>query len=401
VRDQGDTYRKMRLSGVGGAARYAETFDLPAVYDYGIDRLLPQVAPSPAQAWRGLLDSIATQLVFQLGAYDTRLGDTFLWAFAFIGQCIPRTIVVEERASGAGAWTPLGTYDGATGFSSLTFARGGDQILPGAGTTAGARYVWEDEFVGGYVIIDPSGTPKIRKIMSNSAGYWTDDATLPRCAIRLDDIDGTEGASGTVHLVHPGGVLVVPQAFAASNLTRYIRISVSAQDLPDGYPTIGALVAGGVLVPGRQMNRGWSMRWSPRVESSEDDYGTTYVEQRGPLRREFVWSYQEVLNMLPLRNGAPDHVSAGASFAPEAAYGDVAHRLVGLLRKAKGGEIPVVGLLKLPDSVQTVTDPTEWIYGVLQGQVQLNNVLGTPGTDEAWRVESLTLTELPWQPEGT
>ena len=60
--------------------------------------------------------------------------------------------------------------------------------------------------------------------------------------------------------------------------------------------------------------------------------------------------------------------------------------------------VPVVALLKLPESsaAVTYTDPTLFVYGRLTGSVQWNNVVGSPGRGEFGRVESLNIQELTW-----
>jgi hypothetical protein len=264
--------------------------------------------------------------------------------------------------------------------------------------------VWEGEFVGGYAILDPDGSsagPLVRPIVWNSAGWWDDDANTTVCEFRLGDMDGTEDVSGEdVHLVHPGGVLIVPQASSDSLHQRYFRVRIAGgQDVPDSYYTIGSMVLGSVLIPGRQWSDGWSWTVRTNVEETVDSYGTRYLQERGPPRAELTVSWQDPQDWRSIRqDGSPDYIAAGGSTAPEAARNDVWMRLKGMMRAAASGELAVVALADIPSSTTTITDPTLWLYGTTTSDVQANQVVGDEGDGEVYRTESITIIEQPWDP---
>ena len=54
---------------------------------------------------------------------------------------------------------------------------------------------------------------------------------------------------------------------------------------------------GSIVVLGRQWSRGWSLRYEPVVDEDEDEYGTVYVDERGPLRRELTVAWTDGLDL--------------------------------------------------------------------------------------------------------
>lgn len=394
VRDEGDSSYRTRLSLAGAPGRKGDTFTVAARYDHGIDKVFPQIAPSPKRAWRSTQTAVAEDWVIDL-TEDTRFDPGSFLGLCVLGKHTPRTIEVATSTDAAGSFTTRGTYDGATGFTSLTYTLSGDVIYANGGTVGG-RYLRDNELAGGYVILDTGGTPKCRTILANGPGWWNGTSTIETW-IRLDGIDGTENAGATCHIVAPGGVMLIPQAVTVE--FRYLRVRVPVQDLPDSYVTLGVHVLGGILVPGHRWSRGWSWREVPNVAIREDSYGTTYARKRGPVRRELTWSYQDLSDETEmLTSSSTTWIGAADATAPLAGKSDVLGRLGGLLTTSKGGELPIVAILDIPNSASTttITDRHLWLYGVLRGSVQANHVVGRSGVDPVYRIERLSITELPW-----
>ena len=397
LRDQGDASYRTRLSVSGGPARRGDVFTVSARHDYAIDNLDPLISPSPKRPWRSTQVASAESIVWDMGA------DTLFHSGAFLGLMLqgehtPRTATLEVKQDG-GAYSTIGTYDGATDFFEIEYTLLGDVIVPRIGDPAG-RFLRDGEAAGGYVILDPNVNPKARGIVDNKGGWWQGSSGAEP-HFRLTGIDGSEKLVGVCTVVMPRGLMLVP--IETTTAFRYIKVSFPVQDLPDGYFTTGVAVVGGVLVPGRGMSRGWSMRWTPNVSSREDAYGTVHNRQVGPVRREFTWSYQDITSTKGLYNDFTDYhipLKAGSDdYVPAVDRSDLIDKIAGMLLETKGGELPVVGLLDLPSDIDgsvTITDPRAFIYGTLAGSVQMNQVIGVQGDGEGYRVESLTIIEQPW-----
>lgn len=393
VRDQGgDTGQQPRLhlSAVGGASRFNEQFQIPARRDYALRHIFPQIAPGPDRRWRSI--SLGEKLLaFDLTglSQNSRVGSSWSLALCLVGVNF-RTAYLETRQTG-GSWETVGTYDGAV-LVDGAFDRSGDLVRPASSSSAASRFWAAGELAGGLWIPNP-GSP--RRILWNSAGSWYGGSPHPPVLV-LSGIDGTEATSGTATIVAPGGVLVAhpgtPTAY------RRVRLRIpTTQATAETYFEIGQLVLGSLLIPGRQWSRGWSWREEPLVRLEEDDQGVLWPERRGPVRRELTVAWQDGYDLSDLRQGIGARYLSPSESAPAlAADQDVWWQLAALLREAGDGELPVVALKSVPPVTSTVTDPSLWIYGVLSGVLQANNVQGDEGKSEVYRVESLTVREQPW-----
>ena len=377
---------------VRGPALRDEVMTIEPSHRYPVESVFPLDSASPSDEWRSTSDASDVRLSVDF-TRDTALDGS--WALA-LGLVNTNLTACKLEGWDGSAWTTLGTYNGATGFSGLTYQLTGDVIRPDAATADAGRFLQAGEMVGGYAILDPAGTPKVRKIAYHTGGSWSGDTTA-RPFIRLEGIDGTELATGTVKLVAPSGCLFVYLSGAAS--THYERFSLlieaSANETAEGYFKIGAAPLGAVTAVGQRWGRGWSRAHEPNVSSYGTEYGTIRRRQDGPNARRWSMSWQTGLNVRQLRQGLDNnYVSPNGTAQPLAADQDVWWQLVSVFEQAKGGEIPVIACARLPTSSgTTLTDPTAWLYGTLSGTVQANNVVGDELDGEAMRVESITVEE--------
>lgn len=394
VRDQADADgRMLHLSGSGGVAKFHDTWDLPASYDYGIREVHVDESPKPTRAWRST-DTTEQTLTWDLGD-NSRLGHSWAIGLCLVRPNFRRAILEVSTSAAPSTFTQIGEYNSRV-VESSTFTRSGNLLQPGSAATPGIRYFGADELQRGFVTLDPSGTPVNRKVRKNEGGGWLTGGM--RTALELTGVDGTEPTSGTLHVHAAGGVLVIHQS--APTAYRRVRLRIPAQECPDDYFELGGIVLGSIWVIGRQWSRGWSWRYVPIIREEEDDAGTIYVEPRAEeedtYRRELTVAWQDGYSTGALRAGSPPYLSAGPGTPALAGDQDVWWQIVGLLRASRGGALPAVALLDIPQFTSTITDPTLWSYGRLGvGQsAQFNNVQGSEGRDELYRGESLTHVEL-------
>lgn len=396
VRALGDSTTMCHLSVIGGAAVRGESWSAIPDYKYGVKHLQPWISPDPMRQWRSTQTATDESIVYDVGN-DTLLGGHWHWAFVFVGQYCPRRIRISALEDGGSTFTQLGIFDGAESFTSVNYALDGDILTPAAGTI-GTRKLIEGEKVGGYVILDPAGVPKPRKILRQSAGIWSNAATMePVIQIELE---GSEGTSGQCHIVSPGGVLWVPRA-AGDPAYRYFKVDIiGGQDYPFSKFRLGNFYACRVYMPGKRFGRGWSMRWVPVTRTREDESGVLYVEKKGATYRELTWSYQDGENRYNHLEGAsePDYIAPGITRAPAAWKDDISQQLVEVLRASGAGSVPVCALPQIPsgNSAVSITRPDLFIPGVLQATLQKNNILGDYGSRELGRIESINIRELAW-----
>jgi hypothetical protein len=358
-----------------------ETATVEPRSSYTVEHLDPVLHPSPDVRWRSTTDG-PEHVTWDLGD-ESELGRAV--ALVVTGASLRQ--VALEYWSGS-AWVTGGTLDLATGLSGLSYTAAGDVLEPASGTSSAGRYIQPGELVGGYLIV--SGSPNTtHRIVANGGGVWADGSAMPPW-IRVEDATGL-GSSGTCAIVAPGGVMLV---YASSSVSaRYWRVRFPAQDCPDDVLEAGTIWAGRVVVPGAPPDWTWTDDEEPNVQRATSPYGTSRAREIGPTRRTWTWGWADGgTDLYPLRAASASMDFVGPSGGrPMTAAEDVWWTLRDVLRSHQAR--PVCALRTVPASGTTITDPTLWLYGYLDGSVAARGVVGTEGEDELVRVSSLSIVE--------
>lgn len=346
---------------------------------YSLQHLDPIEHPSPAVRWRSTQASAAEHVAWDLGA-STSLGEAIALV---VSGCQVRQVRVGYYTGGS--WTTAGTLDLATGFTGLSYELVGEDMYPDtAGTAAAGRYVQPGELVGGYAII--SGSPNVaRRIVANGGGLWADGSGIVPW-VRLEDASSLP-STGTMTLVAPGGVLVLSPSVVQAQ--RYWRIRIPAQDCPDDRYEIGTAWIGRLLPMAAAPDWGWTDETEPTVQRSTDRYGTTRTQALGPPRRTWTWGWGDGVMPGRLRLGSDvDGVGLSGGLQLVGAE-DVWWSLRDALHTHQ--DLPVCGLRTVPASGSTVTDPTQWLYGYLDGSLSVRGAIADEGAETLLRVDALTI----------
>lgn len=378
----------------GGPALAAQEWALPAAYGYPVEAVFPDREPSPDAPWRSADDVTAQRVAVDSGA-DVDLGDgRGSVVFAVRGANV-RYVELWGRPDG-GAWAQEATLDLAEGFDGIRADRVGRTLTPSATSDTGARYVRKNELAGCWAALDPNGTPLERRIESNTAGWWG-AVDGPRVAVTLADVDGTEPTTDfEVWLVWTSGCVVKHGVAAARHWG--VRVDGGARN-PDGYKQLGTVYVCGAVPLGKQWSANAEWTHQGNVRSEEDAYGVLRRTERGPVRRalSLVWDDGQIEER---------HVSGDAATAPylatdagqaKIAQDDVRGQILGMLEAARGGADPVVVVLGSSTEAElstTITDPTAWFVGYLDGQVRVASQGYTdPAAGEFTRIGPVLLVE--------
>ena len=353
--------------------------------DYSIEYLDPARYPSPDTRWRSTQEATSEDVVWDLGI-DTQVGRSVALVVAGGSFRLARASYWDGAA-----WQSAGTIDLATGFTGLSYEIAGDILEPDSGgTAAAARYIAENELVGGHVVI--AGTPNTKhRILANGPGLWADGSGVVPW-IRVDDAAAIP-ATGTVNIVCPGGVMVASPAATVS--ARYWRLRfVGGQGGPGDVFEAGTAWIGRLLPMGAVPDWTWTDTSEPNVSRRMDSYGTARARELGPVRRSWTWSWADGgADLFPLRDA--DAANLDAVKVPGGrgivAGEDVWMSLRGALQTHQA--LPVAALRKVPADGITITDPTLWLYGYLDGSVSARGIVGTEGENEVVRIESITIRE--------
>ena len=384
-----------RMKYLGAFARVKEEasgdYTISPEYDYGIENIFPHESPSPADIWKAATLSFGNDRVI---AVDFGALTKFEEKLPFI--CIKnanwKTADVHYSTDG-GSWVSLGQINLAYGFENSQYSLSGNIVTPNtASAVTGARWIHADEFVGGTALLTSGGTTTAHEIESNTSGDWnTGSSVVSR--LRLKET-ASAAASGTIDIVSPNGIFL-PTAFADAEF-RYLRITINGSKTPDDYFEAGSIAVGACVVPGKRWARGWNLKTTPVVDSTTNSHGTKTIRQRGPNRRSVSFNWDDGAKVDRVRSGigTADYQSAASGTPALAGRDDVWFQLEGLLHRAKGGELPVCVIQRVPDSASTITDPSMYVFGTMDSALSINHVLGESGVGEFIRCETITVTEL-------
>lgn len=388
------------LAAVSGPGREGDTLTVDPFYEHGIEAAHCEISPSPAATWRST-STAEQRIVYDLGDE----GWTGHGLSLFVANANFKTIILESW-NGA-SWDTEGTLDLSTGFQSLSYSLTGDMMYPDlSGTTAGARWLWEQELRNGWVQAISAGTTATSRIVAQSQGGWQDTAagTTVVPMLQLEDPAAIAALDpgGTVNLIWNTGLMVLYPSAIANTMARYWRVriplGVAEQDTPRGetYYEAGIIKVARIQPFGAEVE--WGMRDTGQlnVDSRRDSFGTDRTRERGPQRNDWSISWPNGEHLSKLRNPAPDvpyhGVSGGLALTGQE---DVSQALRGYLKVLSSGQVPCLGVEPLPEtSGTTTTDPTLFRYGRIVTAIGTSRATGDRGTDADLRVDTFRLEEL-------
>jgi|GEM_PF-3954127 len=373
------------LSATGGPTTMREVVELPVAYSHGIQNVDPIVSPSPRQTWRATDDS-AVELVWDQGE------DEEMWTGGATGLVVvgtPRFWVLAQD-DGSSGWDTLGTLDLAEA-EDLLWVRVGRYVIPDTGTDSIDRRFAENELKGGTFDLDGV----CRRILSNSGGFWTDDASVQQIRIELEGLDGSEPDGGSAGvLCAPGAVLVAHRADETPR--RYLRARAAANQAVPGDVYEAGCVAPFRVVGLSDPEWTWSATTGLVRRFSVASDGTTTATELGPAGRLLAYSWgRSPLGEAQSLAVAPDPIQGTAPSSPIGSALNAPMDLPGLLEETESGAIPVVVLPRTPSETASTTNRRLWLLGrVSSGALTVQGTSGAEGLNEFVTGPSLGVQEL-------
>lgn len=391
----GELVQAARVRLAGGPGLLGQTIDIDAEHDYPVEHLFPWGDPSPAKEWRSVDDESAVSIPINLGGTGGSGNYSFGPSTILLPVLRANVRTMHLQRDDGGSWTTVTTWDAATDFgasSALTSAVDGDEVTPASGTAEAGRYIQEHELVGGYYEETSSGN--VYKIVACEGGVWAGSgASTHKVKLRVEG----SPSGGPCRLWAHSGVVV------AHNISpdEQYRLQIPVQSTAEGYFRLG-LAAPAAFKP---VSRQWSWEWStdhrPQVRRIQGERTADRIEQLRPVAREITVSNPDGYLLHHLRGSSPrPQWQAADSGDTLAAKEDAPFMLSGLLREIRGGEHPVLLMMRVDDEDEVITDPTLWMYAHLVASVNLENVRGNEGVNEMQRLQSLTFREITAEPEG-
>lgn len=373
-------------------------------FDFPVERLFPQVSPSPRVVWKSDEVSSGTIPSERLAFYvdkDVKNLSVSPMMNGLIGFHLAninfRLFKIRRYDVGSSSWVTVATVDTSSGLTA-SFQRDGNKIFV-SGSGADNFYLHFDECRDW--IVQLANDPAVfRRVRTNSEGIWNTNNGKP-AVIELDGVDNTEPTSGTVRFIpRDVSVLVDVQGTAGSAWA----IEIDTQETIDKHFQIGALLFGSVGVLAPTYGRGRSVSYEPNFEIFESLDGTTFGIERSKGKRVASISWTDGVDTSSVYGDNPDpnYWVAKTGSDPVANWGDSPLMMMGISRYLSGGVHPLV---YLPSFEQMTTSNFvllnryhEKLYARISGPVSIDHVVGDELTGEnqgeVFRIASITMTEV-------
>lgn len=374
------------------------TWTIPITSTYRKAAMLPHVEPSPRRPWRsssGAAQTIRLTPDYMQGGTSyltSQLIGVYLDGLVGVGQ-----IGIYDTSAGS----VVQTIDLRTAFS---YELSGHVVRPAmSGAAAEGPWLQPHEAAGWY-FVDAGG--KARRVRSNSGGSLESGATetTARAALELEDIDGTETASGTGYLF-PSRAMVHLHVQAWTALEQ-LRLVLSAHT-EFSYKQIGILAAGPVHVIGRGFDRQMGLEVAPGQDVVTLPDGSRYAVSRRSRRRRLevavADSHVDIADVWSA-GASPDYViiSDASGAHPAAARHGAPVLLEGALDAADGAPIVLLPRITYDSTGQSNKRAFVSIFrrcdGAIYGRVvnsyrRTQVPMGVTMRSDGWRVSTITVEE--------
>lgn len=378
------------LQAEGGPAWAGDAWDIEADDSYHARQTAWEISPSPREGAR-FDAATTTTLVWEASTENSYPAGGRALAVGLLGINFQGATFSGRNSSG-GAWTSLGTISSAW-LSSASFTRNGTTLRITGGTPA--RYVAHGALTGFYVDL---GGGDVRRVAGNTEGMvGTSSATTVVALLRLEGIDGTEGASGTCTLYSPSVVAVVPEP--ANRYYQY-KLEISPATTAEGYISVGKIVIGSLYWLARSPSSGRSAEIAPQIEAVQQPGGVSRVRRIGPTRRQVQLPLDDLLpsSQIWKDTPSPDYQLLATGGSPYAARHAAAESLAGLVAELQGNPVVYLDRVKKASSTTTLVnypDPSRLLWGRFLDPITLTVQRGNEGSNASYNASGLAIVEIP------
>ena len=375
--------------------------------DYPIKNIFFEQSSSPRVTWRSsavVSGSVAEQFIPLLMSTtmssneNTPFGNDLIY-LSLMGINF-QNWQLQYYNSGTSAWVTLKTFDNGTGLSG-TFTRQGAAVVPvGASPQASPFYLFNNELIGATCILDDgAGNRVYREIISNTEGIF-DNKIGKRANILLKGALTSDPNTGSMNII-PKNASFVVSLNGVKGAAWGIRIT--AQETIDNDIRIGSLSMGSVAVFSPQYGRGRSITFEPNVEIYEQPDNTIRTRIRGAGKKIARISWSDGVDLRPFFEDTldPDFYksSSTAGALAVANYGDIPYQLQGVYEYLQGSK-PIVYFpsidvsSSLAGDTRTYSRDYQFLYGLTDGSLSYDSVLGDELSDEVFRVATVIIREV-------
>lgn len=386
----------------GGAAKKGETWSVAPRFDYSKEHVYPQLYPSPRTGWRATGDGSDSVFQWTLNSDDAPEGlGQSAWGIYLQGVNVPEVEFAGYTA--AGSWSVISDLDLTAGLSSLPYRVGvrGTTRAPYltvnmAGTGGATRFIHENEFAGGYIII--SGVSYL--IDRNTSGTWSvTDGKKPCFFLNETGWDNTIATTGTCAILPPAGLWVINGL--GTTEYRRLKITIPAYATYENYHKLDKVVIGPAYIFDKRYSQGRVLGSRANTTTSTSVSGDRTHVNNGPNARYVQFAWMEGCPTVNVYDASrePDYVVIEDGVTGEenalATRGAHPSDLLGLHEWMGGAGWPVVYVADIEPSEgydQTQCN-RDFVYGRLAGDISITAIAGTERHDEVQTVGQLEIQE--------
>lgn len=333
----------VKVKAVKGPAYRNDSWVISTRYQYGIDRIFPEVQPSPQVEWRSTSTSTQQEIVVEVSSTAAQTSPLLGRSFGlYLGEINFRTFTIQGR-NAAGAWVTIGNGDAALA-TGLRFTRDGDTVrVDTGGATSMKDYLPYNILADSYFKLAAGSA---RKIRINSEGAFN-SVNTKRPHIQLESYSPFDAASGTTGEIWSKDVLLIRND--ASVYSAYKIIIPSGQPTAEGYYKIGAMIFGHVAYFAWPVSASRSIGWTPNTEMTTARNGSRRVRKAGKVRRTASFGIEEPADLSQMFTSipAPDYVTAYTGGQPVATPWDTPWLFGGVIEALSGAASTLVYVAKI------------------------------------------------------
>lgn len=396
-------FDNVEISTSGGSSFEGDKWQIEARYDYPIENIFHQVAPSPRIGWRSekvTSGSVSGQnIAFRFDA-DTTNNNSENHPNDLMGIHLNginfKDFVLEYYD---GSWQTVANVDNSIGVNCSVDGR----TVRGS-TGLEEPYFTLNELKDWTCYVVYGGSKDYRKIVSNTEGKLGGNSTnTKQCIITLDTAPNQTATQ--IYLIPPVITLALNMN---SKKSQGFKISILSQETYDKDIRIGECLIGPIVVPGRQYSRGRTISIESGTITNESRDGIRYSKQLKPTEKVYRLAWTDGIDISSLQgdNPSPDYwiSSNQANAQPIAIENDAPDLMMNLLDYLQGSVNPIVYIPNISKSssasgdVRLLQRDKEQALVTLESDVIIESVIGSElqagNVGEVFRIANITLRQV-------
>jgi hypothetical protein len=398
-------YDGVKISSSDGPTYEGEEFNITPQYDYPVDNVFYQVAPTPRIDWRseGVTSGNVPSQTISIKLDETDFVNTYtdnmgndLVGFHFNGINWHDGEIYYHNGT---TWVSLAQIDNQIHCSCIVSGR-----TARGGTNQGKPYFTLNELEG-WTCYFPDGEDKhFRLITANTEGKFGHGggSTFKDCIIYFDEAPPQSATE--IFLIPPRLTMAISMNGKKAS---GFKIETGPQQTYHNDIRIGELLLGPIIVPGRQYSRGRTISIQSGTITTNTQDGIRYSREVEPPKRNFriAWTDGVDISTLQGLEPEPDYWKASnqAGSQPIAVENEAPDLMLGFLQYVQGARKHFVYIPNISKSTSAAGDirqinrDKEHALVTLDNDITIEHVVGDElqtQAGEVFRIANMSFSEV-------